>query len=133
MEEEELSLGGEKSGHVIFREFATTGDGVLTGIKIAEMIKRTNKSLSELIKANLYPQVNIDCIVSDKVHIINSEKLTTEINKQEKILGDASRIMVRVSGTEPKIRIMVEAQDAELAKVSAKEIERVVFEIDKQD
>ena len=133
IEEEELSLGGEKSGHIIFREYATTGDGVLTGVKIAEMVKTLGKKLSELSKVNLYPQCNIDCRVLDKVRIINSEKLNNEINRQEKILGDGSRIMVRVSGTEAKIRIMVEYNDKELATKSAKEIERVVYEIDKMD
>lgn len=132
IEEEELTLGGEKSGHIIFREFATTGDGILTGIKLAEMIKLTGKKFSELTKANLYPQVNIDCRVKDKVAIINSGKLNDEINRQEKFLGDGSRIMVRVSGTEEKIRIMVESKNEEMANTSAKELERVVFEVEKE-
>ena len=132
IEEEELSLGGEKSGHIIFRDFSTTGDGVLTGIKIAEMVKTMGKKLSELSKTNLYPQCNIDCVVSDKIHIMNSGALADEINKQENLLGSGARIMVRYSGTEPKIRIMVECENEELAISSAKQIEKVVFEIDKQ-
>ncbi len=132
IEEEELSLGGEKSGHVIFRDYATTGDGILTGIKLAEMVKTMGKTLSELAHCNLFPQCNIDCIVQDKLHVINSGKLSDEINRQEQILGDGARIMVRYSGTEPKIRIMVECENEELAKTSAKEIEKVVFEIDRQ-
>ena len=132
IEEEELSLGGEKSGHIIFREYATTGDGILTGIKLAEMVKSLNKKLTELSKANLYPQCNIDCIVEDKIHVMNSGVLTDEINKQEKILGDGARIMVRYSGTEPKIRIMVECENEQNAIKSAKEIESVVYEIDRQ-
>ncbi len=132
MEEKQLSLGGEKSGHVIFRDYATTGDGVLTGIKLAEMVKMTGKTLKELSKATLYPQCNIDCKVLDKVKVINSEKLSKEIDLQEKKLGGNARIMVRVSGTEPKVRIMVECQDDNLAYESANKIAEVVFEIDKE-
>lgn len=132
MEEKKLSLGGEKSGHIIFREYATTGDGILTGIKIAEMVKSLGKSLKELSKANLYPQCNIDCVVIDKVKVINSERLANEIVLQEKRLGKNARVMVRVSGTEPKIRIMVECQNEKQAMESAKQIEKVVLEIDKE-
>jgi len=132
IEEEELSLGGEKSGHVIFRELATTGDGVLTGIKLAEMIKVLGKKVSELSQVNLYPQININCVVSDKIKIINSGKLGDEISNQQNKLGEHSRIMVRYSGTEDKIRIMVEHQNEEEALKSAKALEKVVFEIDKQ-
>lgn len=133
IEEEELSLGGEKSGHVIFREMATTGDGVLTGIKIAELVKRSNKKLSSLCDSELYPQVNIDCVVRDKVRIINNEKVQSEINLQERNLGEDSRIMVRVSGTENKIRIMCESKDLDKCQHSASEIERVIKEINNLD
>ena len=132
MEKEKLSLGGEKSGHIIFREYATTGDGILTGIKIAEMIKILGKKLSKISKVDLYPQCNIDCNVFDKMKIINSEKLSKIIENQESILGDDARIMVRVSGTENKIRIMVECKDMKVAKSSAKEIEKVVYDIDNE-
>ena len=130
MEEEGLSLGGEKSGHIIFREFASTGDGILSGIKIAEMMVRTKQKISILAHANLYPQCNIDCIVSDKVKIINSAKLMDKVDQTEKELGDDARIMVRVSGTEPKIRIMVECKDLDIATKHAKEIEQIVYDID---
>ena len=130
MEEENLNLGGEKSGHIIFRDYATTGDGILTGIKLAEMVKVKNKKISELAFANLYPQVNIDCVVSDKVKIINSEILNNAIEHNQKLLGDDARIMVRVSGTEPKIRIMVESQNSTLAESCAKDLESIVMKID---
>jgi len=126
IEEEELSLGGEKSGHIIFRELSTTGDGVLTGIKVAELVKMCNKKLSELCDSELYPQVNIDCIVKDKVRIINNESVQEEINIQEKYLGEDSRIMVRVSGTENKIRVMCESKDLAKCQYSANEIARVI-------
>lgn len=132
IEEEKLTLGGEKSGHIIFRELSTTGDGVLTGIKLAEMTKKLGKSLKELSNVNLYPQININCVVRDKMKIINSEELNKEIEKQEKLLDDNSRIMVRVSGTENKIRVMVESLDEKQALMSAKEIEKVILAVDEK-
>ena len=133
IEEENLSLGGEKSGHIIFRELATTGDGILAGIKIAEVIKKSGLKLSQLCDFYLYPQVNIDCIVKDKMRIMNSEYVQSIINAQEKFLGDDYRIMVRMSGTESKIRIMVESSDARKCNISAKEIENAVKQIDIND
>lgn len=133
IEEEELSLGGEKSGHIIFREMATTGDGILTGIKIAELIKMSKKKLSELCDSEVYPQINIDCVVRDKVRIINSERVQEEINNQEKSLGDDYRIMVRVSGTENKIRVMVEGFDEDKCRLSASEIANAIKEINNLD
>jgi phosphoglucosamine mutase len=105
---------------------------VLTGIKLAEMVKVLGKSLKELSNVELYPQININCVVKDKMKIINSEELNKEIEKQEKLLDDTSRIMVRVSGTEKKIRIMVESLDEKQALMSAKEIEKVILAVDKK-
>ncbi len=133
IEEELLSLGGEKSGHIIFRDLATTGDGILAGIKIAELVKTSGKKLSELNDSILYPQTNLDCAVKDKMRIINSEKLQQVINQNKILLGDDYRIMVRVSGTESKIRIMVEGVDENKCKKSALEIEKIVREINEND
>ena len=80
LNKDNLNLGGEKSGHIILRDYATTGDGVLTAIKISEMVCKLNTPLSKLAKVNLYPQCNIDCVVSDKMRVINSEILTNAIN-----------------------------------------------------
>ena len=129
LEEEMLNLGGEKSGHIIFRDLATTGDGILAGIKLAELVKVSGKKLSELCDSILYPQINIDCVVKDKMRIINSEDLQQVINKNEKRLGEQYRIMVRVSGTESKIRIMVEGEDETQCQTSALEIEKAIKEI----
>ncbi len=129
MEEENLSLGGEKSGHVIFKEYATTGDGILTGLQLAKMCKEKNKKISELNDATLYPQININCTVSDKMRIINSELLNRVIIKEKEFLGDGARVMVRVSGTENKIRIMCESLNKEAAYTSAKQIEKVILQI----
>lgn len=130
MEEDFLSLGGEKSGHIIIKELSTTGDGILTGVKIAELIKHSGKKFSELCDFEIYPQINIDCKVKNKMRIINSEELQSVINGLEKSLGEEYRLMVRVSGTEAKIRIMVEGMDEAKCVLGAKEIESAVKEID---
>ena len=133
MLEEGLDLGGEKSGHIIIREFATTGDGILSGIMLAAMSKLSGERLSKLAAVKLCPQINIDCVVSDKLRVVNSEKLTETINEQRKILGGNARVMVRCSGTEPKIRIMVECDDEKIAAFSAMKIEKIVYEIDTEN
>lgn len=131
MEQMGLSIGGEKSGHIILRDYSTTGDGVLSAIKVAQMAVELGKPLSYLARVNLYPQCNLDCVVGDKMRIINSEKLSDAINKEKELLGDNARIMVRVSGTESKIRIMVETSNKTHATESAKRIFDVVNEINK--
>lgn len=128
-----LNLGGEKSGHIILKDYATTGDGILTAIKISEMVCATKTPLSKLSKVNLYPQCNIDCVVSDKMRVINSEILDNAINKEEEKLGKDSRIMVRVSGTENKVRIMVESLDKTLATKSATYLSEIVKKIDQKE
>ncbi len=125
-----LSLGGEKSGHIILSDYSTTGDGVLCGILIANICKTKNIALSKLASASLYPQCNIDVVVKDKMRVINSDSLSRVINEQESVLDEHSRIMVRVSGTEPKVRIMVESLNFSQAEISAKKIEQVIKNID---
>ena len=133
IEQNNLSLGGEKSGHIIIREFTTTGDGLLTAVKLAEICKLQNTTLSDLISdVTLFEQVNIDYVTKDKIRVINSEKLTNVVEEQKELNKDA-RIMVRVSGTEPKIRIMVECNNLESAKSIAKNIEKVVNEISNKE
>ncbi len=133
IENDNLNLGGEKSGHIILRDFTTTGDGILTAIKLSEMVVSLKKPLSFLSKVTLYPQCNIDCVVSDKMRVINSEKLSEVINNEEKTLGKDSRIMVRVSGTENKIRIMVEAKQEDKSTISANKIASIVKIIDNKE
>lgn len=125
-----LSLGGEKSGHIILSDYSTTGDGVLCGILIANICKTKNINLSKLASVHLYPQCNIDVVVKDKMRVINSDSLSRVINEQESMLDEHSRIMVRVSGTEPKVRIMVESLDYSKAEQSAKAIEKVIKDIE---
>ena len=133
IEQNGLSLGGEKSGHIIIRDYTSTGDGLLTAVKLAEICKAQNTTLANLLgDVTLYEQVNIDYVTKDKMRVINSEKLINIIEEQ-KTLNKNARIMVRVSGTEPKIRIMVESENLETANKVAKSIEKVVSEISKEE
>lgn len=132
IEQNKLSLGGEKSGHIIIRDFTTTGDGLLTAVKLAEICKAENTPLHKLANVTLYEQVNIDYITKDKMRVINNEKLTIAIEEQ-KLKNNDVRIMVRVSGTEPKIRIMVESKNLKIATEVATNLEKIVLDIDKTE
>ena len=112
--EKDLSLGGEQSGHVIIKDYATTGDGILTAIIVANMIIKEKVTMSEALKIDLYPQVNKNVVVEDKFRIMNSEELGKVVAKYNAELGSGGRIMIRASGTEPKIRVMVESKNKEL-------------------
>lgn len=108
--EKNLSLGGEQSGHIILKDLHSTGDGILTAIAVANMIRESGMSLDELFDITLYPQTNINVKVGDKFKIVNSLALTREVARIQNELSDSGRVMVRASGTEPKIRIMVESE-----------------------
>lgn len=123
----DYSFGGEQSGHIIFRELATTGDGQLTAAMLLSRIKGENKSLSELSKImTRYPQITTSVSVSPegRVRFYTDNEVTEKIAYEKDKLGTSGRIVVRPSGTEPLIRIMVEGDD--LCK-----IEKAAFEIAK--
>ncbi len=131
--EKNLSLGGEQSGHIILKDIATTGDGILSAIVVANMIVEENKDFSELINVNLYPQTNINVVVSDKFRVINSEVLAKIVAKYNAKLTDKGRLMIRASGTEPKIRVMVESKDSNLNESIAKEIVELIKSINEEN
>ncbi len=112
--ERNLSLGGEQSGHIIFKDLATTGDGILSAVIIANMMIEKKTKASEIFSVNLYPQVNKNVIVEDKFHVMNSEELLRKISYFNSELKGNGRLLIRASGTEPKIRVMVESKDQEL-------------------
>lgn len=114
LREHGLSVGGEQSGHVIIKDLATTGDGILTAIIIANMIINEKKTMSEVMSLELYPQTNKNVVVQDKFRIMNSEELLKEITKYNAELSGKGRLMIRASGTEPKIRVMVESMEKEV-------------------
>ncbi len=111
--EKNLSLGGEQSGHIILKDIATTGDGILSAITLANMLINEKKKMSEALNIELYPQSNKNVIVKDKFRIMNSEELLKEVAEFNIELEGVGRIMLRASGTEPKIRVMVESKDKE--------------------
>lgn len=120
MREGNYSLGGEQSGHVIFSKYATTGDGVLTGLLLAARVKATGKTLKELASVlTVLPQVLINVRGVDKAAAPECEPLLLEIAGAEARLGDTGRVLLRPSGTEPVVRVMVEAATHEQAQLEA--------------
>ncbi len=109
------SIGGEQSGHIIFSKHATTGDGVLTSLKVMEVMLESKEPLSELLKdIVIYPQVLKNVRVADKKQVREDEDVKAAIAAAEAVLGDNGRILVRESGTEPVMRVMAEAVSNEV-------------------
>ena len=126
---EGYNIGGEPSGHIIFLNHATTGDGQLTGVQLLSLINRRNAKLSSLATLmERFPQVLINVKVSQegKMRFYTDKEIKAEIKRVEEILGETGRIIVRVSGTEPLIRVMVEGEDAEKIAKLANETADVV-------
>ena len=124
-------IGGEQSGHVIFFDFASTGDGQLTALQLLSVMKRTGKKLSELAaEMEVFPQVLINVKVSQmgKARYDKDEEIKKAIESAQRELGDSGRVLVRVSGTEPLVRVMAEGRDRELIKKLTEEIADVVRE-----
>ncbi len=106
------AFGGEQSGHIIFLEHNTTGDGIVTGLQLAAVVKESGKTLSELAaQMERLPQVLVNVRVADKKAAMENDEVTEAIRKGEEILGESGRILVRPSGTEPKVRVMAEGPD----------------------
>ena len=126
MEEKNFVLGGEQSGHVIMRNYSTTGDGLLTALHLMNAVTNQKKPLSELSKiVKKYPQILINVSNVDRGKIGN-EKLQNAVKEAEKQLGNKGRILLRPSGTEELIRVMVEAETQNTADSIAKQIAEVV-------
>ena len=129
MREGGYSLGGEQSGHIILSDYATTGDGQLTAVALLTAIKRSGKDLKELKKImKKYPQVstNIDADCNDKKSFTQDEAIQDIIKEAEKQLGGGGKIVARPSGTEPMIRISVEAATAEDAEMTCRLLEEKI-------
>jgi phosphoglucosamine mutase len=121
------TLGGEQSGHLIFSRFASTGDGILTGLQLLAQMKSTGKSLKELAAVmSVYPQVLINVPGVDKSKVDSDPELKKAVSEAEAELGENGRVLLRASGTEPLVRVMVEAKDAGSAQSWAERIARVV-------
>ena len=123
MREGGYSLGGEQSGHVIFAQYATTGDGVLTGLHIAAKVASSGQTLRELAAVMPdFPQVLINVPGVDKTRVSTDEELNQLVATAEAELGDNGRVLLRASGTESLVRVMVEAQDQGTAQSWAERI-----------
>ncbi|MCI6928293.1 MAG: phosphoglucosamine mutase [Ruminococcus sp.] len=131
MRENNFKIGGEQSGHVIFFDFASTGDGQLTALQLLAVMKRTGKKLSELAaEMEVFPQVLINVRVSQmgKARYDKDEEIKKAVASAEKELGESGRVLVRVSGTEPLVRVMLEGRDKDMIQTLAEEIAQVVKE-----
>ena len=123
-------LGGEQSGHIIFSKYASTGDGILTSLKVMEVMLAKKRTLSQLCEGlTIYPQVLKNVLVGDKAAAQADPDVQQAVAEVAQKLGDSGRILVRESGTEPKIRVMVEAQSMEICQ---EYVARVVDVINKK-
>lgn len=117
MMQNEHVIGGEQSGHIIFSKYAATGDGVLTSLMVMEVMLEKKMRLSDLVKdVKIYPQLLVNVKVKDKKMARTDEAVIAATKQVEEALGDDGRILIRESGTEPVIRVMVEAATDELCK-----------------
>ena len=129
MNENDYSLGGEQSGHVIMSEFATTGDGILTGLHLVSEMARKGRSLAELASCmTVYPQILVNVRGVDHHRLHDDEVIAMAISHAEAELGKTGRVLLRPSGTEPMVRVMVEAADQATADRHAHVLAEVVRE-----
>ncbi|MFC8825159.1 phosphoglucosamine mutase [Streptomyces sp. NPDC057137] len=127
MKEHGYALGGEQSGHVIVLDHATTGDGTLTGLMLAARVAATGRSLADLAGVmRRLPQVLTNVPDVDKSRVTTSAELATAVSEAERQLGSTGRVLLRPSGTEPLVRVMVEAADIEQARAVAGRLADVV-------
>ncbi|AZC14942.1 phosphoglucosamine mutase [Microbacterium sp. ABRD28] len=129
MNEGGYSLGGEQSGHVIMSRFATTGDGLLTGLQLVSEMARTGKSLAELASImTVYPQILVNVKDVDRSRAADDEGVQAAVAAVAAELGDSGRVLLRPSGTEQLVRVMVEAADEVTARRHAEQLAEVVRE-----
>jgi phosphoglucosamine mutase len=123
-----FAVGGEQSGHLIFSRHASTGDGLLTGLKLLELVGRTGRPLGELASEAMrrVPQVLLNVAVPDPMRLSACDAVWIESGRVERELGDSGRVLLRASGTESCIRVMVEAPTQEAAESHARSIASVV-------
>ena len=123
----DYSIGGEQSGHIIFSKYASTGDGILTSLKMMEVMMARKKKMSELMEGlHIYPQVLENVRVTDKKAAQDDADVQSAVRAVTEALGDTGRILVRESGTEPLLRVMVEAETEEICKKYVDQVVDVV-------
>ncbi|HEY1634267.1 MAG TPA: phosphoglucosamine mutase [Acidimicrobiales bacterium] len=128
IEEGGYTLGGEQSGHIIFRQLATTGDGILTGLQLLDLLRRRGRPLAELAGEAMtrLPQELVSVAVPRPDQLASAGAVWEEVAAVEAELGRAGRVLLRASGTEPVVRVMVEAQSAEQARAAVDRLCRIV-------
>jgi len=125
----EYTLGGEQSGHIVMPAFGTTGDGILTGLRVMSRMAHTRSSLATLAEPmQTLPQVLINVAVADKATVAEAPSVRTAVAEAERALGDSGRILLRPSGTEQVVRVMVEAADEDTARQLAVRVAESVSE-----
>ncbi|GLB62076.1 phosphoglucosamine mutase [Cytobacillus sp. NCCP-133] len=130
MKKKGYNLGGEQSGHIIFLDYITTGDGLLTGLQLVNIMKVTKKPLSELAnEMKKFPQKLVNIRVTDKYHVTDNEKVKEVIAQVEEEMNGNGRILVRPSGTEPLVRVMAEAPTGEIC---ASHVDRIAAVVERE-
>jgi len=129
LDAEGLALGGEQSGHLVFRQLATTGDGLLTGLLLADLVRRCATPLAELVAGAMrrVPQVLVNVPAADPAATVADPTVPAAVADVEAALGERGRVVVRASGTEPLVRIMVEAEDEHAAHDAAERLRQAVL------
>jgi phosphoglucosamine mutase len=123
MAERGATLGGEQSGHLIFSSHATTGDGLLTGLQVAQIVAESPSTVSRLVDVfEPFPQVLINVPVADRSKLDDATELWDRVRAAEERLGEDGRVLLRPSGTEPLVRVMVEASDRAVAQETAEDL-----------
>ncbi len=127
MRENGYSLGGEQSGHIIFGDIEKTGDGIMTSLRVMEVIRAERETLAELVRpVRLFPQKLVNVTVGDKDAAMGDGSVTAAVAAAEERLAGNGRILVRASGTEPLVRVMVEAETEDLAAELAESVADVI-------
>lgn len=125
----EYVLGGEQSGHIIFSDYVTTGDGLLTGLQLVDVMKETGKKMSQLNSLmNDFPQVLINARVDEKLKnsYLENEKIKAEVNRIEEMFHGEGRVVIRPSGTEPLVRVMIEGENKDEISQIAEKLARLI-------
>jgi phosphoglucosamine mutase len=126
LNEKNWKLGGENSGHILTLDKHTSGDAIISALQVLQALKQSGKTLKQMYgELVLYPQVLINVTTKDKLDL-SLPQIQNAVKKAETELNGAGRVLLRASGTEPKIRVMVEGQDAKLVQKIAEEIAEVV-------
>jgi phosphoglucosamine mutase len=129
MTEGGFNLGGEQSGHIIFMDHNTTGDGLITALQVLTIMKQTDKLLSELAACiKTYPQILVNVKVKERRDLESIPEIAKRMAEIEKKLDGTGRLLVRYSGTEPKVRVMIEGEDQNEIKTLAESLAGIIRE-----